>query len=308
MMAGVRTPGDGPIGVVVVTHNSSAVLERCLRSLADGAPQRGVEVRVVDNASRDHSADLAAGIVGAERAIRRSTNDGFAAGVNAGLACLDTEWLMVLNPDTHVPPGALDRLVTVLAANPRAGLIGPRVVDEHGHRESTAGRFPTAARERSHALQFDRLLGREGRTRNFPAATGPVDWVSGCAWLLRAEAVRAVGVLDEEYFMYFEDVDYGRRLWDGGWQVLATPDVQLVHLLGRGSSATSVLPADGGGAAVRYLRKFLPATEADAAVRWLRLGWRVRWAWRSVRAALGDTRSRTLARRYRLALDTTAGA
>ncbi len=299
---------DPSIGVVIVTHQSEAVIGSCLESLARAAPRRGLDVRVVDNASRDRTVAIATAAIGESRVIRSGGNRGFAAGVNAGLAALATPYLAVLNPDTVIPEGALDRLADTLDGHPRAGLVAPRVVDPAGHAESTTGRFPSAASERVHAMAIDRVTGGAGRARPFPAATGPVDWASGCAWLLRADAVRAVGVLDEEYFMYFEDVDYGRRLWDGGWEVLATPDVQLVHLLGRGSSSTSVLPADGGVAAVRYLRKFLPAAEADRAVRWLRRGWRVRWAWRSLRATLGDARSRALARRYRLALDATAGA
>jgi GT2 family glycosyltransferase len=291
---------------VVVTFQSASVIERCLAALARAAPRRGVETWVVDNASTDDSARLAERAVGPGHVVRLPVNRGYAAGVNAGIARATGAWIGVLNPDTEVPPGALDALVDQIESLPRAGLLAPSICDDEGRVEASAGRFPTLERERAHALALDRALGREGRTRPFPPRTAPVDWASGCAWLLRAEAARAVGPLDEEYFMYFEDVDYGRRLWDAGWQVLATPDVRLVHLLGRGSASTSVVPADGGAAAARYLRKFLPAPEADAAVGWLRLGWRVRWAWRSLRGALGDQRSSGLARRYRLALDETA--
>ena len=98
-------------------------------------------------------------------------------------------------------------------------------------------------RERSHALMLDRCLGLDGRSAEFPDHTAPVEWASGCAWLLRGEAVRSVGPLDEAYFMYFEDVDYCRRLRDAGWVVLATPDARVIHAHGRGSTDTPSVSA-----------------------------------------------------------------
>src|SRR5439155_5493628 len=121
------------------------------------------------------------------------------------------------------------------------------------------------ARERSHALMWDRCLGLDGRSAEFPDHTAPVEWASGCAWLLRGEAVRSVGSLDEAYFMYFEDVDYCRRLRDAGWEVLATPEARVIHALGQGSTGTPEVPADGGPALLHYFEKFHSAEEARRA-------------------------------------------
>jgi hypothetical protein len=129
-----------------------------------------------------------------------------------------------------------------------------------------------------------------------------VDWVSGCAWLLRAEAVREVGPLDEEFFMYFEDVDYCRRMWAGGWQVLATADAELTHATGRGSRATATLAAEGAPAPLRYFSKHLAGLDARRAARWLVRGWRLRALAHSVRGWLGHERSARDAARYRMAL------
>lgn len=301
-------PPSRRLGAVVVAYESSAVLDECLVSLEASAPVRGVDVRVVDNASRDRSAEIAAGRLGEPRVVRLVANRGFAAGVNAGLAALGVfdgpsppGAVAVLNPDARIAPGGLDRLADLLEAHPRAGLLGPRVVGEDGRPERNVGRFPTLARERHHALMLDRWLGLEGRSAPPPTILGEADWVSGCAWLLRTEAARTVGPLDEGYFMYYEDVDYGRRLHDAGWKVLAAPEVTVVHAIGRGSTGTSQVPADGGRAALRYFEKFEPAVAGQARAALVR-GWRLRRLYRSLRARLGDRRSQALARRYELAL------
>jgi hypothetical protein len=207
----------------------------------------------------------------------------------------------VLNPDVEIPAGALDQLADELEARPRAGLIGPATADAEGRLERTVGPFPTPAREWAHAWLLDHL-GWPGRFANSPRTTGAVDWVSGCAWLMRSEAMRAVGPLDEEYFMYFEDVDYCRRLREAGWEVLHAPAVRWMHRLGRGSSLTDAQPADGGLAALRYFRKFHPGFPEARARSLLVRGWKLRLIWRRMRVALGHRESERVARRYAIAI------
>jgi GT2 family glycosyltransferase len=290
------------IAAIIVTHDSAAVLDRCLTALATAAPRRGTVIRVVDNASHDDSAAIAMERLGAEAVVRLEPNRGFAAGVNAGMRGVEMPWIASINPDAIVPPGGLDRLADILESRPRAALVGPRVLDSIGRAEESVGMFPTLGRERAHALMLDRLVGLPGRHGRFPRATSEVDWVSGCAWLLRAEAAREVGPLDEEYFMYWEDVDYCRRLRDAGWKVLATPDVELIHEIGRGSGRTVSVPADGGRALLHYFAKFHPGESQESLRDWLLLGWRLRLAWRRLRFLLGDAASDRVAERYRLAI------
>lgn len=301
-MTGV--PGlDGPIGVVIVTYESAGVIGECLDSILRAAPRRGVEVRVVDNASRDASVEIATARLGPGRVIRQEENRGFAAGVNRGMDSLATPWIAVVNPDTRVPEGALDRLADELARDAGAGLIAPYVVDGEHHPEQTVGRFPTWKRERAHTWFLDRLWGAEGRKGVFPETSGPVDWVSGCFWLLRSAAHDAIGPLDDGFFMYYEDVDYCRRLHDAGWRVIATRSVEVQHAIGRGSSATARIPADGGSAVLHYFRKHLPGIPEARVAALLQTGWRLRLMWRNLRAALGHRPSAAIAARYRLAID-----
>lgn len=290
----------GSLAIVVVTFESHAVLDACLASLRHAAA--AADLWVVDNASSDGSVAVALGHVPDERVLRLPRNGGFAAGVNAALARVRADWIAVVNPDAVVPAGALDRLRDILAAHPRAGLVAPRVRDPRGREEASVGRFPTPARERNHAMKLDRLPGPEGRTHAFPARTAPVDWASGCAWLLRGRAVDDVGALDEGYFMYFDDVDYCRRLWNAGWQVIAAPEVDVVHRPGTGSRATPDLPAENGGAPLRYFAKHMNDADHARARRWLLRGWRLRAIGHGICGRLGRTASIRLAARYRAAL------
>ena len=185
-----------------------------------------MRIVVADNASRDDTVARAVARIGEGNVLRLADNRGFAAGVNAGIAAATTEFVAVVNPDVEVPPGGLDALADALEAQPDAGLVGPGVVDDRGHIERTVGAFPTPAREWAHSWLLDRL-GWPGRFAATPTRTTPVDWVSGCAWLVRARAAHAAGPLDEAYFMYYEDVDWCRRLHDAGWRVLHVPEVQI---------------------------------------------------------------------------------
>jgi N-acetylglucosaminyl-diphospho-decaprenol L-rhamnosyltransferase len=291
------------IRVVVVTFESARVIDACLDALAAAAPRRGVDVRVIDNGSSDDGARRAEHRLGIGHVVRLESNRGFAAGVNAGLRDATTPFVAVVNPDVVLPASGLDVLADALDAEPRAGLVGPRVRDVAGRPDRSAGHFPTLGRERVHAWCLDRLLGRVGRRMDFPSERSRVDWLSGCMWLLRTEAIRDVGPLDEDYFMYFEDVDYCRRLAAASWAVIAVPAVEVRHAIAQGSARSVDLPADGGAKPLlHYFEKFHPDT-APAAVRGtLTTGWRLRRLFYELRARAGYPAARARAHRFELAL------
>lgn len=291
-----------PVTAVVVTYDSAAVIERCLDSLRDAAPRRGIDVRVVDNASTDDSARRSAARIGEAGVVRRASNGGFAAGVNEVLAGFAGEFLAVINPDLVVPRGGLDALADFMEARPKAGLVGPWVDLPDGRREATAGVFPTARREWAHAWMLDRLLGLPARRRPQPVVPERVDWMSGCAWLVRGAAIRAAGILDEGYFMYHEDADYCFRLLGAGWESWCCPDVRMIHHRGSGSTASGNVPADGGRAALRMLCTLNPQVSAASLARTLETGWRLRHFLHRAGAAMGREASVHMSRRYRLAL------
>lgn len=232
----------GPaLDIVIVSFNARDDLARCLASIAAHPPGRPHTVIVVDNASEDGSAALVAREFPAVRLVALDENRGFACGCNAGIRAGRGELVLLLNSDTIVPAGALDRLVAALERTPEAAVAGPRLVDAAGRPEISFGRMMGPWNELRQKL-IGRLYGRglppavrwvEAMTRrpHFP------DWVSGaCLLVWRADA-EAVGLLDERYFMYAEDVDFCAAVRARGRRVLFTPDAEVVHLGGRSRAA-----------------------------------------------------------------------
>lgn len=230
------------LSIVIVSYNARADLERCLRSLAHAPPATPHEVIVVDNGSPDRSAEAVRAGWPAVRLIAQTQNLGFAAGCNAGIRASRGELVLLLNSDTMVPAGALDRLVARLRAEPDAAVAGPRLVDAAGVPELSFGSMIGPFAE----LRQKTLIGLAARR------VGPVvryvariaarerypDWVSAACLLVRRADAEAVGLLDERFFLYTEDVDFCANLRACGRRILFTPVAEVVHLRGR-SRATA---------------------------------------------------------------------
>jgi GT2 family glycosyltransferase len=195
----------------------------------------------VDNASTDGSAELVRARAPAVRLIAGTENQGFARANNTGIRATTGENVLLLNSDTLVPAGALDRLLAALDAEPAAAAAGPRLVDGDGWIELSWGpaispigelwQKTLLASYRAGLPAAARHVQRAARTRRF------VDWVSGACLLVRRADAVAVGLLDERYFMYGEDVDFCTALRARGRRVLFTPDAEIVHLRGRSVAA-----------------------------------------------------------------------
>jgi hypothetical protein len=229
------------LSIVIVSFNARADLERCLSSLHHSPPAVSHEIIVVDNASTDESVRVAREWPRVQ-VIESPTNRGFAVANNVGIRVSAGKTLLLLNPDTIVPPGAIDRLLTELTSHPDAAAIGPRLIDGDGHAELSFGSMIAPLAE----LRQRRLM--RGLERGDPAVRSRVDamtrqeqwpdWVSGACFLVWRRDAEAVGLLDERYVMYTEDVDFCAALRARGRGVLFTPAVEVVHLRGR-SAATS---------------------------------------------------------------------
>lgn len=227
------------ISIVIVSYNARGDLERCLGSLRDAPPVASHEVIVVDNASTDASADAAAAL--GARVIRLSENVGFAAGNNAGIRASAGELLLLLNSDTVVPPGAIDALASVLSANPDVGVVGPRLVDGHGRAELSFGSMISPWTEWRRRRLMRRLAENDPGTRalveSLTREQQSPDWVSGACLMVRRRDALLVGLLDERYFMYTEDVDFCAAIRARGLRILFVPQVQIVHLRGRSAAS-----------------------------------------------------------------------
>ena len=228
------------VSIVIVSYNARADLERCLASLHNPSPAATHEIIVVDNASTDGSPDVPRRWP-AVQIIQSPTNRGFAAANNIGIRQSVGQTLLLLNSDTIVPAGAVDGLLTVLAQRTDVAAIGPRLVDRAGRAELSFGSMIAPLSELRqqrlmHALERGDLAIRaevDARTRqeHYP------DWVSGACLLVRRADAVAVGLLDERYFMYAEDVDFCAALRARGRRILFTPSVEVVHLRGRSAAA-----------------------------------------------------------------------
>jgi GT2 family glycosyltransferase len=237
----VKGPATPLIDLVIVNYRSYDELSRCLASL-QAAREALAGVTVID-----HESDLqaAAGISARfpwVRLVERSTNEGFATGVNLGVSGSDSPYILLLNPDCVVEPAALAPLVAYAEARPEAAVIGPRILNSDGTVQGSARRFPnlsTLVAGRSSWLT--RRFPRNPLSRwNLPAlddvrAPLEVDWVSGACMLVRRSAFEQVGGMDERFFLYWEDADLCRRLGQRGWRTVYYPGATIVHAGGRSS-------------------------------------------------------------------------
>lgn len=232
------------LSIVIVSYNTRRDLERCLASLHGAPPSVAHEVIVVDNASSDGSADAARTWPGV-RVIESGANRGFAAGTNIGLRASVGEHLLWLNSDTVMPGGALDRLLDILRTRPDVAVVGPRLVDDRGQVELSFGPMISPWAELKQRRLVRGLASRDRRVvaevEALTAIERQPDWVSGACLLVRRHDAEAVGLLDERYFMYTEDVDFCAAIRARGRVVLYTPTVEVVHARGR-SVATAPGP------------------------------------------------------------------
>ncbi len=235
------------LAIVIVSYNAGADLERCLASLADAPPAIPHEIVVVDNASTDGGPEMVRARWPSVRLLPQARNLGFAAGCNVGIRASTAELILLLNGDTLVPAGALDRLSARLRASAEVAVAGPRLVDADGVPELSFGRMISPLAELRQKALRGLLARRAGPAvawvRRLTSAERYPDWVSGACLLVRRADAEAVGLLDERFFLYTEDVDFCAAIRGRGRRVLFTPAAEVVHLRGR-SRATAGRPTE----------------------------------------------------------------
>jgi N-acetylglucosaminyl-diphospho-decaprenol L-rhamnosyltransferase len=231
------------LSIIIVSYNSSRDLEACLTSLTGTPPQVDHEVVVVDNASDDGTPDDLRARWPGIRLIEAGENVGFARANNMAIRQTVGELVLLLNPDTLVSGNAIDRLVRVLDIDASVAIAGPRIVDREGRAELSFGRMISPLAE----LRQKMLV--RGHDRGVPLISalvermsrrsGNVDWVSGACLLVRRTDLEAVGLLDERFFLYTEDVDLCASIRQRGRKVLFVADVEIVHLRGRSVASST---------------------------------------------------------------------
>jgi GT2 family glycosyltransferase len=236
------------MSIVIVAFNAREDLGRCVASLQDAPASIPHDITIVDNASTDGGAEAVSERWPDIRVIRLDANRGFAAGNNVGIRATRGDLVLLLNSDTLVPAGAIDTLVSRLQAHPSAAVAGPRLVDKERRTEISFGAMISPFAELRQKL-IGRLYVRRvpfvrSRVEHLARTERYVDWVSGACLLVRRVDAEAVGLLDERYFLYTEDVDFCAAIRASGRQVLFTPAAEVVHLRGRSrSSAPAAMSA-----------------------------------------------------------------
>jgi len=241
----VPSPSRVSVAAVIVNYNAGSALTEAVLSLVSDDSVEWESVIVIDNASRDGSADRVESVAPAVRLIRNSTNVGFGRGVNRGVAATKASLILLINPDCTIAPGATAILAAGLRDDPSCAIVGPRILDPDGSVQGSARGDPdmlTGLFGRTSALR--RLLPHSRLSTRNVVSTGPdaqsgdsrvVDWLSGACMMVRRTAFEAVGGFDERYFLYWEDADLCRRLRAQGQRVRYLPSAVAVHQVGRSS-------------------------------------------------------------------------
>ncbi|MBU0598337.1 glycosyltransferase family 2 protein [Patescibacteria group bacterium] len=233
------------LSIVIVNYNSRGLLRQCLKSLLKNLAQSDLQYKVVvvDNSSRDGSVEMVRESFANVRLIPLQENKGYAKGVNIGIKSIECRYYLVLNMDTTiVQDRAIERMVAFMDTHNNVGLAGPKLINPNGTTQVSCCTFP----------KFQFPMYRRMFIRNFSFAkksmrdylmldwdhksTIPVDWVIGTGMIIRNEAIKQVGLMDERFFMYFEDVDWCRRFWDSDWHVYYISDIEIVHYYSRDSA------------------------------------------------------------------------
>jgi GT2 family glycosyltransferase len=214
------------LDVVIVSYRCRELLRRCLASLFQHGPAAGLRVVVVDNGSGDGTVELVRAEFPEVDLVAADRNLGFAAASNLGIRRGDAPYVLALNPDTQVTDGALDRLLELMDERPDVGIAGCRLVREDGSFDHAAKRsFPTPLGAVAH------FAGRERSQYRAPGVErGAVDAVNGAFMLIRRAALDEVGLFDEGYWMYMEDLDLCFRFQQAGWTTWYEPSVTVVHV------------------------------------------------------------------------------
>ena len=236
------------LSIIVVNYQTKELLFACLSSVLKTSQDLDIEVIVIDNNSRDDSTIMIKNLFPSVILIENKVNLGFSAASNLGLKIMKGCYALLLNPDTEIPDGSLQGMLEVMQTNKNLGILGCKIIDPEGHLQRSAFPVPSLLCEISDALpklKLEKILPARFTYRCFDnimkSAEQPfeVGWVTGACLMIRRETIQDIGLLDENFFLFSEDVDWCIRALKSGWQVMCHPVVHIVHQLGGSSKPES---------------------------------------------------------------------
>jgi len=226
---------------VIVSYNTARLLKRCLESVLQELQGIQAEIIVVDNASKDGSVELVEKEFPEVYLIPSQINLGFAAANNLAFRISHGEFIVLLNTDAFLKKGALLKALETMKADEKIGLAGGRLIGEKGEWQPSARQFPSLINDFLHLsglasrYPHSRFFGKADRTWASPEESSEVDWVPGAFTIMRRQIINEVGLFDERFFLYYEEVDFCKRIKKAGYTVWYLADVQVIHLGGESS-------------------------------------------------------------------------
>jgi GT2 family glycosyltransferase len=230
------------ISVVIVNYKMKKLIKNCVQWIKDAKWEIPFEIIVVDNDSQENAEEYLKKFHPEIRYIQNAVNVGMGGGTNVGIRAAKGDYVLVMNPDIFVFPGTIEKLYNYLETNEQVGIVAPQLLNPdasiqyscyawHGpltpaYRRTFLGKLPWAKKD------LARFLMTDWDHQN----TREVDWIQGSCWLVPKKVFNEIGMFDDRFFMYFEDTDFCRRVWQSGRKVVYFPDAQVVHLHRRQSA------------------------------------------------------------------------
>lgn len=221
------------LSVIIVNFQTKDLLQKCLESL-EKSKYRDFEIIAVDNGSTDGSVEAIEARYKDIKILRNEENLGFAKAVNQGIKQATGEYIFLLNPDSEVKPGSLEELVKFAKKRPETGVVGAKLLNPDGSIQPSVYHFPTIWRAIA-----EYWLGKKGAYEKYAVTASDaveVEAVTGAAMLIPKKTIEKIGFLDERYFMYFEDLDFCRRVQRAGFKVYYLPQAEIIHHHGKSAA------------------------------------------------------------------------
>ena len=229
------------VSILIVNWNTRQLLQDCLHSIIQTTQNTAYEIIVIDNASEDDSVQMVREMFADVRLIVNDENRGFSAANNQGMAVAKGPYVLLLNSDTIVLEGAIEKTLAFARQTDKAAVVGCRVLNPDKTLQPTCFRFPSVLNlflSTTYLYKMfprSRFFGRERMTFWDRDDVRQVDAVTGCFMLVRRDAIEQVGVMDENFYFYGEETDWCFRFKQAGWRCLFTPDAEIIHLGGQSS-------------------------------------------------------------------------
>lgn len=257
------------LSIIITSYKNPAVLRLCLESLKKNVLCQNFEILVLDSSTEENMETMMREVFPDVRFFPHSENLGFLGLVNEGIQHAKGNFFLILNDDIVIKKNSVDLLLEYLKGNPHIGILGPKLLNFDGKKQASCFRFYTpliillrrtplgkmkfSANKISHFLYEDKNLGRPQ----------DVDWIMGSAMMTSKKAVEKVGLMDRNFFMYFEDVDWCRRFWENGLQVVYYPYAEMFHYHRKGSATQNIFMAIFNSltrnhvvSVIKYFRKY----------------------------------------------------